>query len=58
MDFHIGVDIRIVDTTIEEVLSLILQMLNEQKQQVILDLVIAGISTRFNGSIEVDNENQ
>ena len=58
LDFHIGVDVRIVDTTTGEVLFADSSDVKRTETASSLGLVIAGISTRPDGRVEVDNENQ
>ncbi|BBM84630.1 CsgG/HfaB family protein [Candidatus Uabimicrobium amorphum] len=58
LDFHIGVDVRIVDTTTGEVLFADSSDVKRTETASSLGLVIAGISTRPDGRVEIDNENQ
>lgn len=58
LEFHIGVDIRILDTTTGEILFAESSDVKRTDTAKSLGLVIIGISTRPDGSIEVDNENQ
>ncbi|WP_372367545.1 CsgG/HfaB family protein [Candidatus Uabimicrobium sp. HlEnr_7] len=58
LDFHIGVDVRIVDTSTGEVLFADSSDVKRTETASSLGLVIAGISTRPDGYVDVDNENQ
>ena len=58
LDIHIGVDIRIVDTTTAEVIFADSSDVKRTETARSMGLVIAGISTRPDGSIDIDNDNQ
>lgn len=58
LDIHIGIDVRIVNTTTGEVLFADSADVKRTETASSLGLVFVGISTRPDGTVEIDNENQ